>query len=1075
MRQIDNYWNRYDPEKKYSRLLYRDGYNAQASEQNEQQDIINAKIQKLARALFSDGDIIAGCQISVNPVTGATNATAGQVCLDGFVWDIPAADFTVPVVGTVAVGIRLKVDVISELEDPGLRNPAIGSRGEGLPGAWRERVTPLWAYDSDGQEGDFFPIYTLDDGVPRAKEVPPNLESFNLAIARYDRDSTGTGTYVCNGLGVALYDDLEDGRQVYGLAEGRARIAGAAMELQASRRLYYNAQPDLRTVSMEVTAATDEAASGQRIDVAHTPLREVTSLRITVEVEEDVIHGAYTGCIDDLKNTGVVEILEVTQGDTTFNATSDFVKNGDRIDWTPGGAEPATGSTYKVKYHCIKDVQPELQDLDGFTVTGAVQGTQIMYGYTQMLPRFDRLAIDASGVTTWFKGIPSETNPQKPAVPDNLLLLATVYQSWRPDTRTVTNDAVRVVAFEEIASINRRLDYALTEIARTRLENDIATRESGAKTGMFVDPLVDDSMRDQGIEQSAAVIDGIMTLPIINANAANASADVAKLTTRPHSVSVLMEQPLRTGEMQVNPYMNFDPIPAKVTLSPAVDQWTETKTNWTSAVTRQVSAAAITRNVGSGNTSSRTTSVETVSTVKTTETVSSSTTNLTYLRQIAVSFNVAGFGPGEQLASLTFDGIAVTPTGGMPTANSSGVISGKFTIPANVRAGSKSVVFTGRGGSRGDAIFTGQGRLTTSTLREVTTTTLRQVTTVTWRTVNTDPLAQTFTLEETKQLAGVDLWFTAKGGQVMVQLRSVSNGVPEKNVLAECKLEAANIVTTGNGHTRCLFGAPVTLEPGEYAVCILCNDSVAKLALAQMGKFDSIHQKWVTAQAYTVGVMLSSSNASTWTPHQDQDLAFRLLEATYDTTGGVTTEVDLGSVAVENATDFVLMGISEIPSAACRVEYLVTMPDGSTHTMAEGQGVGMTSPVTGEVGIKARLTGDGNFSPILYPGAQLIWGQVKTSADYYTRSIVATNATKASLVYDAIIPSGATVTPEIQIDEGSWQSMTAAGTTMMDDNFVEYRHTAALSGASRIKVRFTLTGTVTARPVVSNIRFLAVQ
>lgn len=652
MPKIDNYWNRYDEAKGYAELLYRDGYGAQASEQNEMQSIINARIAKLARALFKDGDIISGAQIVVNPESGHVTATSGDVCLAGQIWSVPAAEFDISVSGTVAVGIRLQERVISEMEDPGLRNPAIGSRGEGEPGAWRRKVVAAWGQEADGGEGTFYPVYTVDDGVQRAKDAPPSLDSFNLAIARYDKDSTGTGTYAVSGLKVTAGEDLSDGRQVYHLGEGRARVGGAGVELNTSRRVIYDAQPDLRTVSMEIADATAASVEegGQRIDVAHAPLKDVTSLRITVEDTVTVVHGAYSGAADDLPFTGVVGILEVKQLETTFEATTDYLKKGDQLDWSPLGAEPAPGSSYQVTCRYIKDVQPEMRDLDGFRVSGAVSGTQILYGYTQMLPRYDRLAIDHEGVATWFRGIASERNPRRPVVPDSLLALATVYQSWRPDTRTVSNDAVRVVPFDDIAAMNARIDYAIQEIARQRLEADVSTREAGARVGLFVDTLMDDSMRDQGIAQSAAIIDGDLTLPVTDVMSAGLPGDVTSVTSRPFTVDVLLEQPYRTGEMQVNPYMAFEPLPAKITLTPAVDHWTETRTTWASAVTK-----LFRRSTDGGWAALHHTSTTTG-----TETLSSTSSKLEYLRQIDVRFDLAGFGPGERLDRVTFDGMDVT-------------------------------------------------------------------------------------------------------------------------------------------------------------------------------------------------------------------------------------------------------------------------------------------------------------------------------------------------------------------------------------------------------------------------------
>lgn len=653
MPAIDNYWNRFDATKNYTELMYRDGYGAQASEQNEMQSIIAARIAKLGRALFKDGDIVSGAQIVVDATSGRVTATAGEVFLSGQIWSVQPAAFDIPVAGTVAVGIHLQETIISELEDPALRNPAIGSRGEGEPGAWRRKILAVWGFGTDGSEGTFYPVYTVDEGVPRSKEAPPSLDSFNQTIARYDRDSTGTGTYAVSGLTVVAGADLPDGRQIYHLSEGRARVDGAGVSLTTSRRLIYNAQPDLRVVSMEIVDATAVAGEAQRIDVAHAPLKAVTSLRITVEETATVVHGAYVGSSDDLPSTGVVSIIEVRQQDTVYTAGADFQKRGDQVDWSPAGNEPAPGSSYQVTFRSIKDVQPENQDLDGFAITGAVPGTQIMYGYTQMLPRYDRLAIDREGKETWFTGIASERSPRKPTVPDSLLALATVYQNWRP-SRSISNDAVRVVPFDDIAALASRIDYALQEIARQRLESDVSTREAGARVGLFVDPLVDDSMRDQGVTQSAAIIDGDLTLPVADVAAASLSLDVSTLTSRPFTVAVLLEQPFRTGEMQVNPYMAFDPLPAKITLTPAVDHWTETQTSWASAVTKLFSAST-----GTGGGSGWAVLHHT-STSGSTEVVSSSTKHLENLRQVDVRFDLAGFGPGEKLEKVTFDGVDVT-------------------------------------------------------------------------------------------------------------------------------------------------------------------------------------------------------------------------------------------------------------------------------------------------------------------------------------------------------------------------------------------------------------------------------
>lgn len=402
----------------------------------------------------------------------------------------------------------------------------------------------------------------------------------------------------------------------------------------------------------------------------------------------------------------------------------------------------------------------------------------------------------------------------------------------------------------------------------------------------------------------------------------------------------------------------------------------------------------------------------------------------------------------------------------MVTADKNGKASGTFVIPEGVMAGTKQVEIRGvdNGGSRGFAQFTGQGTLVTTTLQNVTTTRITHW----WQSV--DPLAQTFTLGRAAQLAGIDLWFTAVGSDVRVQLRETVGGAPSRTVLADVVVPKAAISTTT--HTRVLFDAPVPVQSGEeYAFVVMCDDATTALAIAELGKMDTITQTWVTSQPYTVGTLLSSSNASTWTAHQDKDLSFRILEAAFAPS---TREIDMGTVALNAATDLVLAATEETPSAAARIEYDLTLPDKSALRVAAGQITRFAVPVSGNVAVKATLRGTPQNSSVLWPGTQIISGTVAAGGDYFTRSITATDAAKAVLIYDAVVPSGATVTPKIQKDSGEWEALTPDGVINQGDGLAEYRFTCALSGVDLIKAQIALTGTNTARPGVRNIRFMAV-
>ena len=156
--------------------------------------------------------------------------------------------------------------------------------------------------------------------------------------------------------------------------------------------------------------------------------------------------------------------------------------------------------------------------------------------------------------------------------------------------------------------------------------------------------------------------------------------------------------------------------------------------------------------------------------------------------------------------------------------------------------------------------------------------------------------------------------------------------------LRETIVPADRIVVTGGGHTRILFPAPVALAAStEYALVILCDNADTEVAIAELGKFDTAKQQWVASQPYTIGVLLSSSNASTWTAHQSRDLTFRLLEAVF---AEGTNTIDLGAAEVSTpATDLILLSLAETPTSQTRVEYELGLPSGENLTVAENQPV----------------------------------------------------------------------------------------------------------------------------------------
>lgn len=414
------------------------------------------------------------------------------------------------------------------------------------------------------------------------------------------------------------------------------------------------------------------------------------------------------------------------------------------------------------------------------------------------------------------------------------------------------------------------------------------------------------------------------------------------------------------------------------------------------------------------------------------------------------------------------------------TADSSGVVRGKFTIPASVPSGNKRVTFSGGGGQSGAATFSGQGKLEHQTFQQRT-----DITEVRWQSPppppppdlswmlegrGPDPIAQTFTMNANTQIAGLDLWFaTLPTTQTNVQIRETTAGFPNQSILADATVLLDDIVVDG-APTRVQFAAPVLLLNNvEYAIVVLCGDADGALSVAEIGKFDPVALRWITSQPYTVGVLLSSSNASTWTAHQDRDMTFRLLESSYSQTQRV---VPLGSVAVTAATDLLLMSYADRPDGSTDVQYTLTLPDATVITVADGQPVQLAAPLTGAVAVAAILRGTARFSPVLHPGTQLVAGQVAATADYVSRAIPGGADVSVKAIYEAFIPSGATVTVQYKgPDVGdAWIDVAQTATRAVDDGFVEFTHSVTGVNELTVQIKLILTGTTAARPRVRDLR-----
>lgn len=402
------------------------------------------------------------------------------------------------------------------------------------------------------------------------------------------------------------------------------------------------------------------------------------------------------------------------------------------------------------------------------------------------------------------------------------------------------------------------------------------------------------------------------------------------------------------------------------------------------------------------------------------------------------------------------------------TANAQGRVEGHFTVPQKVPAGSKLVEFLGAGGSKANATFVGRGQITSKEMRQVNT----ETTIVTSHLEAYDPLAETFTLPAAAFISSADIYICNKGssGITLVQIRETIAGVPTREVIAECRLPTVSLLT---GQYQRFTWAPVRLEAGvEYALVIGCDDANTAVGVAELGKFDPAQQKWVTSQPYTIGVLLASSNGSTWSPYQDRDLCFRINAAPLAAT---TRIVPLPDVSVTNADELIVLAAVDRPTSDCDVTFTFTLPDNSSFTVSEGERVVLAARLTGTLKWRANLSGSVNATPRLNKDVQLVTASRKLTGTYITRAITAGASSKIRAYYEANTPGSSTATLDVSPDGTTgWAAIPViAGVTLISDAGVTWIDTTAEKtgyASGNAFVRISLAGNARQRPMLRKFR-----
>jgi hypothetical protein len=1107
------YSDRFQRELKRFALAFPDKeYFLQSDELNELQSLQDDKLRRVAEYILQDGRKMSGGDPVVAEVPGdetkvSLTLPAGSIYIGGLVHDVAERTFVVEVAGDISIGVRLTETLQDHVSDVDLRGRFVGTEAYMEPGAARIRFEIAWGHSQDEESGPLIPVFAMRDGAILTNETNIDFSEIYNAIQNYSRESNGS--FVNDGCFVTGVGLNADGEQQFTISEGIAYVNGRRIPRNQNMRFNTEEEPDLRSVSAEPHAWTAATGGSQTFTLSKGPIESVSEVTIVKRVTETVTHGAFSGVSDALAHSSVESIIEVRQGGTVYASPASWLLSQGEIDWSPGGAEPSPGSTYTIDYRYYENVVPSAVTRNTITVAGAVNPSNILVDYVFKLPRIDVIAMDMSGAVLYLKGVAAISRPQPPVVPSTQLELARVVNQWGIPPNVIQT-AVRNVPYSEITDMREAILDIYQLVAEERLKSDVSSREVAAKRGVFVDPFLDDDLRDQGIAQTAASFGGFLRLPIDGR--IHEFSTIQTVETLNFTDEVVISQLRETGEMKINPYMTFTPMPGRASIEPSIDIWTETETVWPSPTTARFDPPD--RGPEGNNTTITSVSLETRI-----ELIRSTNVEAEFVRVRDVNFRLEGFIEEETLSDVRFDGVPVV---GLVSdaANVDGVISGHFTIPANVPQGSKVVAFSGSVGTRASSTYLARGTITIEEYRlatalngtteelprpvtEVTqvinqttvvnntnvtnVTNVNQVTNIV-RPVTagqpereiggrdggaSDPLAQTFMLTEGRCVTAVRLKCKTKGSSsnaIFVQLRTVEVGLPTSEILAEAFVPGNQIAADQFFTAR--FSTPVYLEPGRpYAFVALTDDAVHALAVAGLGKIDQ-NNAIVSEQPFVVGVLLSSSNAMTWTVHNDIDLVFQLIGCRFNPT---ERTVPIGAFTAQKMSDIIIAAGVEYPESEVSVEIRLSRPNGEIITASPDQRIRLDTYIENEtIQVAAILKGTNRITPFLFPGMQIIEGELKASADYVTREVNADDADRVTTTFDAFLPTGSTVTVEIGVP-GSYQAVSVHAATPLGDGVVEQTYQRTSYAPLDARTKITLTGTPAARPQLSKLRMLTTE
>ena len=175
------YYDDYDPNKEYVQILARPETVAQAREFTQSGTIFRDYIGRLGDAVFKNASVISGLQLTISEDRKTATILPGELYFEGLVRRVTKeVKVAINGVGSESIGVKLISDIVTEVEDKSLRDPAQSYENYNREGAHRLKESIKWVVN----DSDAVTVFNLKDGQLVKAIVTDSADWFTDILAR---------------------------------------------------------------------------------------------------------------------------------------------------------------------------------------------------------------------------------------------------------------------------------------------------------------------------------------------------------------------------------------------------------------------------------------------------------------------------------------------------------------------------------------------------------------------------------------------------------------------------------------------------------------------------------------------------------------------------------------------------------------------------------------------------------------------------------------------------------------------------------------------------------------------------